>query len=100
MSPACRGSNDAIPPGAAVVRVGCSRQSADPLATSARKGLLSVNGSAFWNHPGALGSARGRFGPCFSPVVVVRRAVIVVPACMWPCFSPGVVVRRDQVADI
>ena len=85
------------------------------------KGLLSVNGSAFWNHPGALGSARGMFGPCFSPVVVVRRAVIVVPACMWscfspvvvvrravivvpacmwPCFSPGVVVRRDQVADI
>jgi len=32
--------------------------------------------------------------------VVVRRAVIVVPACMWPCFSPVVVVRRDQVADI
>ena len=37
MSPACRGSNGAIPPGAAVVRVGCSRQSVDPLATSARK---------------------------------------------------------------
>ena len=56
VSPACRGSNDAIPPGAAVVRVGCSRQSADPLSKNSQiswnfgEWVYGLAKATAWNH--------------------------------------------------